>query len=165
MNNKEWAQMIYDAAKGMDMSPLFVTAQAALESGWGKSSIGNNIFGIKKGSGWIGKTKLVLTHETFTLPNVKFALPEKVVTVTPMANGKYDYLAWLLFREYDSITDCLKDHFELLKSPQFAEDWQYRYDPVKFVQAIQEGKYHYATATNYVTIMDSMFKTVQKLVS
>ena len=56
MTNKEFAKMVYDAAKGLDIHPLFVTAQACLETGWGKKTIGKyNIFGITKGS-WEGRT-------------------------------------------------------------------------------------------------------------
>ena len=51
MTNKEFAKMVYDAAKGLDIHPLFVTAQACLETGWGKKTIGKyNIFGITKGA-------------------------------------------------------------------------------------------------------------------
>ncbi len=38
-------------------------AQAALESGWGRSAPGNNLFGIKAGSSWQGGTMNVATHE------------------------------------------------------------------------------------------------------
>ena len=47
MTPKEFVAWIYPAAERIgEISPLFVTAQAALESGWGKSAIGNNLFGI-----------------------------------------------------------------------------------------------------------------------
>ena len=49
---RAFARNIYVAAqKATDIAPEFVTAQAILESGWGKSRVGNfNIFGITKGS-------------------------------------------------------------------------------------------------------------------
>lgn len=67
-------------------------AQAILESAWGKSSIGNNIFGIKANSSWKGKTQLVDTKEY---------LNGKWVTVKAK------------FRDYDSIEDSIKDHTSL----------------------------------------------------
>lgn len=67
-------------------------AQAILESAWGKSSIGNNIFGIKANSSWKGKTQMAPTKEH---------LNGKWVTV----NAK--------FRDYDSIEDSIKDHTSL----------------------------------------------------
>lgn len=54
MNNKqiEFVKKVYPAAerlaKAGGVSPLFVTAQAALETGWEIRGIGNNIFGITK---------------------------------------------------------------------------------------------------------------------
>lgn len=64
-------------------------AQAILESGWGKASIGNNIFGIKVGSNWKGKTQTRNTSE--------------------YVDGKYiDITA--VFRDYDSIADSIADH-------------------------------------------------------
>ncbi|MDX2094792.1 MAG: glycoside hydrolase family 73 protein [Alphaproteobacteria bacterium] len=38
-------------------------AQAALESGWGERSKGNNLFGIKSGASWRGATIDMATHE------------------------------------------------------------------------------------------------------
>ena len=68
MNNKqiEFVKKVYPAAerlaKAGGVSPLFVTAQAALETGWEIRGIGNNIFGITKGS-WTGDVSLELTTE------------------------------------------------------------------------------------------------------
>lgn len=42
-----------------------VIAQAALESGWGRSVKGNNFFGIKAGKAWQGATLDMGTHEYF----------------------------------------------------------------------------------------------------
>ena len=69
MTNKEFAQWVYDAAKSLDIDPIFVTAQAALETGWGKSRIGKyNLFGITKGT-WTGRTQLVKTREVHSTAN------------------------------------------------------------------------------------------------
>ena len=77
MNNKqiEFVKKVYPAAerlaKAGGVSPLFVTAQAALETGWEIRGIGNNIFGITKGS-WTGDVSLELTTEYFKTPTVAF---------------------------------------------------------------------------------------------
>ena len=79
---RDFARSIYAAAqKATDIAPEFVTAQAILESGWGKSRIGKfNLFGITRGSNWKGHTVLILTHEYFNTPNHTFTAPEKVVS-------------------------------------------------------------------------------------
>ena len=64
MTVKDFVKWIYPQARKMgEINPVFVTAQAALESGWGKSAIGNNLFGITKGSSWKGAVRLVTTTE------------------------------------------------------------------------------------------------------
>ena len=47
------------------LNPLFVAAQAALETGWGKSAIGHNLFGITATKKWRGAVKYVRTFEYF----------------------------------------------------------------------------------------------------
>ena len=82
----EFVRKIYPAAARLYRSggvhPLFVTAQAALETGWKIKGIGNNIFGITKGSKWTGSVSLELTTEYFKTPSVKFKAPERVVSNT-----------------------------------------------------------------------------------
>ena len=76
MRVSDFVAWIYPKAKEMnEIDPLFVTAQAALESGWGKSAIGNNLFGITKGTTWAGPVKLIETTEYFSTPNVAFKAP------------------------------------------------------------------------------------------
>lgn len=167
LSDEEFAKLVYNAAKKVsDINPIFVTAQAALESGWGKSAIGNNLFGITKGSSWTGATRLVLTTEYFKTADVKFKQPEKVVSVTYVRDNCYKYKVYRLFRDYPSIEDCLKDHLQILQKPHFADAWAYRHDPVEFVKRLVDNVgLKYATATNYVEIMISMFKSVERLLN
>lgn len=67
-------------------------AQAILETGWGKYSIGNNIFGIKASPSWTGKTVTCQTGEVVDGQSVT-------------ENGT--------FRAYDSIADSIADHARL----------------------------------------------------
>ena len=89
----EFVRKIYPAAARLYRSggvhPLFVTAQAALETGWKIKGIGNNIFGITKGSKWTGPVSLELTTEYFKTPSVKFKAPERVVSIEHVGPCKY----------------------------------------------------------------------------
>ena len=67
-------------------------AQAILETGWGKYSVGNNIFGIKTSPSWTGKTVTCKTGEIYD---------GQAVTVSGT------------FRGYDSIADSIEDHAKL----------------------------------------------------
>ncbi|MDR2469786.1 MAG: hypothetical protein LBD27_04820, partial [Tannerella sp.] len=101
---------------------LFIAAQAALEAGWKLSDI-NNLFGITKGTSWTGETKLCLTREVFSVPDRKFILPEKVVSVTPLSGGRYDYRLHRLFRVYPNLEACLDDHLAILRKSGYADAW------------------------------------------
>lgn len=162
MTVSEFVKWLYPAAKKGEINPVFVVAQAALETGWGKSKIGNyNLFGITKGS-WTGKTLLVTTTEVFSTNTIKFNAPEQVLSIIPIQGGKFRYTVKRLFRDYDSLEQCLSDHFAILSKPHFAHAWQYRSDPVKFVEQLQSGKMKYATDPGYVDTMKKMFAMVER---
>lgn len=117
-----------DAIKGYKeykILPSLTIAQAILETGWGKHSIGNNIFGIKANKYWTGKKKLVRTHE--------------------YVNGRKIYVnAW--FRDYDSIYESLKDRYKFLQKPRYSKIVGEK-DYKKACYEIQKAGY--ATDPNY----------------
>ena len=166
MKPSEFVKWIYPQAEKMgEIDPVFVTAQAALESGWGKRAIGNNLFGITKGSMWKGAVQLVTTTEYFSRPDVTFSSPEKVLQVVKLSKYRYKYTVKRLFRDYDSVADCLADHFALLQRPQFADAWPCRNIPELYVRKLVDnvgGKY--ATAPDYAEVMDKVFKMVRRIV-
>lgn len=166
MTVKEFVKWIYPQAKQIgEINPIFITAQAALESGWGKSAIGNNLFGITKGSSWAGAVRLVNTTEYFSRPDVKFTAPEKVFSVTKINDKRYKYSVSRFFRDYDSVSDCLSDHLCILRQPGFADAWPYRNNPKEYVRHLVDNVGpKYATAPNYVETMDKMFLMVEKVV-
>jgi flagellar protein FlgJ len=51
------------AAAALQVSPVAILAQAALETGWGSHAPGNNLFGVKAGSSWQGSSLKALTTE------------------------------------------------------------------------------------------------------
>ena len=106
--------------------PSLTIAQAILESAWGERHIGNNIFGIKKGSSWTGRTRLV--------------------TTTEYINGKKKVIKDE-FRVYDSIEDSIRDYIKLIGSLS-------RYKIVRESKNYKEAcinirKAGYATDPNY----------------
>ncbi len=113
--------------------PSLTMAQAILESGWGKHSIGNNIFGIKAGSSWTGKTQNCLTSEQ-------------------NADGSY-YQITDTFRDYDSIDESITDHAKLLTND--------RYKPVLEAKNYKEAcvavrQCGYATSLDYANSLISL---------
>ena len=57
------APALQQAAEQLGVSPRILLAQAALETGWGRSVVGNNVFGIKAGPSWSGAVVKAATHE------------------------------------------------------------------------------------------------------
>ena len=162
-----FARSIYEAAlRATDIAPDFVTAQAILESGWGKSRVGRyNLFGITRGSNWNGKTVLVLTHEYFNSPNRTFTPPERVVSVVKCKTpGRWYYTVYRLFKDFDSLEACLREHTRLLQKPGFADAWPHRHDALEFARRICNNTgSKYATSPVYLTQITSLIKIVRDI--
>ena len=159
----EFVRKIYPAAARLyragGVHPLFVTAQAALETGWKIKGIGNNIFGITKGSSWTGPVSLELTTEYFRTPDVKFKAPERVVSVEQVAPGKYKYRVYRYFRNFASVDECLDNHLELLRRPGYADD------PKEFARHLVDSTgAKYATAPDYAAVMADIIDNVARIV-
>lgn len=92
------------ACKDTKIFPSVCIAQAILESGWGKASIGNNIFGIKAtgkpNKYWDGSYKEVFTHEYVS--GVKTTMRAK-------------------FRAYKTVEDSINDHNKLFTLKRYAD--------------------------------------------
>lgn len=113
-----------------------VMAQAILESGWGKSTIGNNVFGIKEGSGYQGPVVSTKTSEYSG---------GSAVSITDT------------FRGYNSISEAVYDHAKnvIAGNPQYysgviTKDWR---------QSIQGLSPYYATDPNYTNLLESVIKS------
>lgn len=115
--------------------PSLTMSQAILESGWGKSAIGNNIFGIKAFSDWKGKKKKVWTTEYNS------------------DGSSYKTQAW--FRDYDSIDDSILDHSKLLTNKRYAkvrEATTYK----QATKAVRDAGY--ATDPNYPNLLNQIIE-------
>ncbi|WP_020695299.1 glycoside hydrolase family 73 protein [Reyranella massiliensis] len=127
-------------ARKLGISPEAIIAQAALETGWGKAAIGNNIFGIKASGNWTGKTQTVLTWEHVDGQNVQI----------------HD-----TFRDYPSIADSFADHFSFLeKNSRYkaAGVFDGKGDEAYFLALQRAG---YATDPAYAAKLGSILRTVK----
>ena len=147
------ARALYEADKGHTVSPLFTTAQAMLESGWGDRVIGNNIFGVTAGSSWTGRKVLVTTTEYFATPAKTFTAPEGVLSIKKLGERKYRYCVRRYFRDYSTLEDALKDHEAL-----------YRLQAKEFAKRISDAHLaRYATAPDYAVLMGKMIDSVKNI--
>jgi len=124
----------------------FITAQAALESGWGKHQILNqdgstshNLFGIKAGGSWAGKVAKVWTTE--------------------FINGSYQKVL-ADFRSYDSYEDSFKDYAALLKnSPRYRGVIANGSTPAGFAEGLQNAGY--ATDPGYAAKLKNIIQNIR----
>ncbi len=116
-----WPQ-ITQAAQALGVPPVAVLAQTALETGWGASAAGNNLFGIKAADGQAGTIRA--THEMVD-----------GVLVPQTAS----------FRDYGDTGDAINDYVGLIQSGYQNATGQNTV--AGFAQALQDGGY--ATDQNY----------------
>jgi len=167
MTQQEFVTWLLPSARHqIDLTPEFLIAQAALESGWGEHIIGRyNMFGITRGNGYDGPVLLVATTEYHSSPSVAYQKPEKVLQVTALMGGHYRYRVKRLFRDYGSLDECLADHKRVLMQPCFRHAWPYRHSAEDFVEQLQCGARKYATDPDYVNVMNRMIRQVRKLMA
>jgi flagellar protein FlgJ len=130
---------------GVDASTL--VAHAALETGWGKhvpcneaGSSSFNLFGIKAGGDWQGKTL-----DAATLEFEQGSFVKKVER----------------FRA-DSPADCFADYAQLLGSTRrYATARNAGSDSLQFAQGLQRGGY--ATDPDYASKLKAVANTVQSM--
>lgn len=145
-----FAKKVYQAAMDGEIHPLFVTAQAVLETGWGKSTIGeNNIFGITKGS-WTGPVDMVKTTEYFSKGSKVLTPPDKILSKIQIEPRRWKYTVIRAFRHYETLEDCLQDHLAIFKKPMYSDAWEYRQTPLMFALKICDANgAKYATSPAY----------------
>jgi flagellar protein FlgJ len=133
------------ASKTSGLPANFMLGQAALETGWGKKEIkgadgtlSNNLFGIKAGGSWTGKTVSALTTE--------YINGEKQQRVEK-------------FRAYDSYADSFKDFANLISSnPRYQQVLNNLSSINNYADAM--AKAGYATDPDYAKKLASVIKRV-----
>ncbi|MET0985595.1 MAG: flagellar assembly peptidoglycan hydrolase FlgJ [Steroidobacteraceae bacterium] len=136
------------AARALGVDPHALVAQAALETGWGKSlpTAANgdssfNLFGIKASASWGGATVASRTLEF-----------DSGVAVTKKEK----------FRAYDNAADSFNDYAALIgRSPRYAAARNTGSDAHAFAQALQAGGY--ATDPNYARKLSAITAEVRAL--
>lgn len=136
------------AARELNVDPHALLAQAALETGWGKSMPRNaagecsfNLFGIKAGSHWRGAAVNVATLEY-----------EDGVAVRKLER----------FRAYESPAESFRDYVRLIRgSARYADAVDTGSNITAFASALQQGGY--ATDPNYARKLLSVAGEVRRL--
>ena len=144
------------------LNPLFVAAQAALESGWGDSAIGNNLFGITAGDKWTGKRQTVRTFEYFDDAHQSGRF-DKVYSITRSSDGRYRYEVDREFRDYDTLEDGIRDHAKVLSAKRYASAKAYRNDVTRFAYEIAKAGYCTADPTTYADLISDIARMIERV--
>lgn len=145
------------------LNPLFVAAQAALESGWGDSAIGNNLFGITAGDKWTGKRQTVRTFEYFA-DDRQGGRFERVYSISRTSNGRFRYeVDPGSSRDYDTLEDGIRDHAKVLSAKRYAAAWAYRNDVTRFAYEIARAGYCTADATEYANLISDIARMIERV--
>jgi flagellum-specific peptidoglycan hydrolase FlgJ len=152
MTPKEFVQDFFPFARKAEeitrISGIFILAQAAIESGWGRVAPLNNFFGIKDSDGLNGNEQLLVTTEYSRQMDLKF--PE-IISVAPVLINGVKYFKYRIkdyFRKYDSAADCFEDHANFFfRNPRYRLALNVKHDAEQFAQMV--AKAGYATDPNY----------------
>lgn len=157
--NKYWQYAMKSQIR-TGIPALAVMAQAALETGWGSTVIGNMMFGKKDNDGLNGNEQLLLTTEYLDNPNAHF--PE-VVLITKIRDRLYKYKVRDWFRKYSTPAESFIDHSLLIsKSKRYETAMLFTDKP--FIFATEIARAGYATDPDYAAKLSSIMKTIQKYV-
>lgn len=147
INEKQmaFAKKVYGKVKNREISPIFVTAQAVLETNWGAHINGkNNLFNITKGLSWTGQVDMVEITQYFVNSKKTLFPPEKVLRKVRFDTNKWQYKVIRAFRHYESIDECIEDYYKLFKNPLYDEALNYKDNAFMFalkVTDIYRNKY------------------------
>jgi flagellar protein FlgJ len=138
------------AARELGIDPHALVAQAALETGWGRSVPSDaaggssfNLFGIKAGANWAGAT--------VNVPTIEF---EEGVAVRRVER----------FRSYSSPADSFRDYAALIgNNPRYENAVGSGGDVANFATALQQGGY--ATDPEYARKVVAVADQVRELKS
>jgi len=146
------------------ISAVAILAQAALESGWGKSCPGWMFFGVKDTDGINGNEQLLTTTEFSRRADLKFP---QIISITPVIKNGQKYFKYIVkdyFRKYNSPEECFTDHTKFFfQNARYAKALTVRQDPYLFIDEI--AKAGYATAPDYAVTLKSVAKNIEKYIS
>ncbi|HEV2188389.1 MAG TPA: glucosaminidase domain-containing protein [Stellaceae bacterium] len=126
--------LLQQAGQQLGVSPKILLAQTAIETGWGRSVVGNNLFGIKASSTWSGQKVDAATHEYQN---------GELISITDA------------FRAYPSAEASVQDFVSLVtNNPRYRAALGKGDDVVAYAQGLLAGGW--ATDINYVQKLQSV---------
>lgn len=140
------APLAREAGARLGVAPEILTAQAALESGWGQrplraadGSDSHNLFGLKAGAGYGG---------------------ERVAAATTEYGAQGAYATVESFRRYDSAAESFRDVTRLLQSPRYRAVQGTGADVGAYAAGLMQGGY--ATDPRYADKLQAVVRSLPR---
>lgn len=168
-DKKAFVQKHYqDAVNGGGGPWQGILAQAIVEGGWGNSTPGNMMFGVKAGPSWEGKRQLLRTWEA-TRTNTKPHLQKGESVLYSIAPGGKDnpwpdrwaHRCMMFFRAYNTILESFRDHANLLDQERYKAA-KGEANALRWAEKIAAAGY--ATDPRYANTLKSVIGQVEKIV-
>jgi len=144
------------------ISAVAILAQAAQESGWGKSAPGNMFFGVKDTDGVNGNEQLLTTTEYSRRADLKFP---QIISITPVIRNGQKYFKYVIkdyFRKYTTPEESFTDHANFFhRNPRYAKALAVKHDPFLFIDQIAAAGY--ATDPNYAASLKSIARRIYNI--
>ncbi|WP_454999106.1 glycoside hydrolase family 73 protein [Capnocytophaga gingivalis] len=156
---KTYKPFALETERKTGISHLFILAQSALETGWGKRAPGNMMFGVKASiSTPLEKRQLVQTTEILSTDKAKFPV---IISIEKRPDGRFKYIVKDWFRKYDSPEESFTDHANLfMNNKRYAKALLVRSDPYKFAEEVANAGY--ATEPTYAERLKGVIRTIEK---
>ena len=156
---KTYKPFALETERKTGISHLFILAQSALETGWGKRAPGNMMFGVKASiSTPLEKRQLVQTTEILSTDKAKFPV---FISIEKRPDGRFKYIVKDWFRKYDSPEESFTDHANLfMNNKRYAKALLVRSDPYKFAEEVANAGY--ATEPTYAERLKGVIRTIEK---
>ena len=114
------------------------------------------------GDKWTGKRQIVRTTEYFR-DDRQGGNFVRVHSITPLADGRYRYDVDRAFRDYDSVEECLHDHFKVLSAKRYAAAMPYRHDVQRFAYEVAKAGYCTASPTVYADSIAKIARMIERV--
>ena len=165
MRLKEFVLKYYPFAlqiqKDYGINAIAILAQCAVETGWGKTVVGNMMFGVKDSDGINGNEQLLTTFEYLSHPNAKFPV---IISIKQIAKNRYHYVVKDYFRKYATPADSFRDHALLIKNKsRYITAWNNRASYITFLTEV--AKAGYSTSSGYAATCIQVGNMIQNLVN
>ncbi len=86
----------------------------------------------------------------------------RVHSITPLLDGRYRYDVDRAFRDYDTVEECLRDHFKVLSAKRYAAAMPYRDDVRRFACEVAKAGYCTADPAVYADSIAKIARMIER---